>query len=257
MLLPAAIIHAATNQNVSKSYHATQAIPIGSIVSLETQRNNYVVSTTTDNAKRLIGVAVKPKESLIAINPGTNVVQVATAGSADVLVSTVNGTIHRGDKVAASPFEGIGMKSTQTGNRIVGVALADFDADGSQTKVVAVKDKNGGSQDVKVGYVPISLAVGTDASGVGEADATGLQRYVQSLTGHSVSMTRILIGLVIAIITLVALMVLLYAAISGSLISIGRNPLAKTSILRGLIFVLIFAVVGSIFSFAVVYLIIQ
>jgi len=227
------------------------------MVSLDANRKGYIAPTTTDNAERLLGIAVRTDHTLVAIDPGKDVVQVATTGNAEVLVSTVNGAIHQGDKVAASAFSGIGMKSTKTGSHVVGLALADFNADDSRNTTLTVKNKQGVDKRITVGYIPVSIAVGTDTAGVDEAGATGVQRYVQSLTGHSVSMTRILIGLVIAVITLVALMVLLYAAISGSLISIGRNPLAKTSILRGLIFVLIFALIGAIFSFAIVYLIIQ
>jgi hypothetical protein len=65
-------------------------------------------------------------------------VTVATTGNATMIVSTVNGSIKKGDYLTSSTQPGVAMKQTQVGHTIA-VALADFDgvvATGSSTLAV-------------------------------------------------------------------------------------------------------------------------
>lgn len=229
---PAVADAAASSANVSKSYSSSVAIPAGSIVSLSQTNQNSVEPSNTTNAKRAIGVAVQESDSLIAVDSDSTTTQVATSGTVTTLVSNVNGTIKVGDSVAISPFDGIGMKSA-IGERVIGLAQTAFDGTQNGTVTKQVTDKNGRTNSIRVGYVQLSIAVGLD-DGVDSGTSTGLQRFVRSLTGHQVSTPRIIISLVIAVCTLVALIVLIYSAIYGSIVSIGRNPLAKNAIFRAL-----------------------
>ena len=222
---------AASSANVSKSYQSTASIPAGSIVSLSQSSQNSIELSNTSNSKRAIGVAVQDDDSLIAVDSGSTTTQVATSGTVTTLVSDVNGSIKVGDQVAISPFDGIGMKSA-LGERIIGLAQTAFDGTQTGTTTRQVTDKTGATHSIKVGYVQLSVAVGMD-DGV-NGGMTGLQRFVRSLTGHQVSTPRIIISLVIAVCTLIALIVLIYSAIYGSIVSIGRNPLAKNAIFRAL-----------------------
>ncbi len=63
--------------------------------------------------------------SRISNNPNTDIV--GYVGQIETKVSTVNGTIHRGDRITTSNIPGIGQKTTSAG-QIVGVALEDFDS---------------------------------------------------------------------------------------------------------------------------------
>lgn len=223
---------AAASANVSKSYQSIGTIPAGSIVSLSRASRSTIELANTLNSKRIIGVAVQDDDSLIAVDTGAATTQVATSGTVTTLVSNVNGSIKVGDQVAVSPFDGVGMKSA-LGERVIGLAQTAFDGSQKGTTTKRVTDKNGNSHTVKVGYVQLSIAIGLD-DGVNGGTMTGLQRFVRSLTGHQVSTPRIIISLVIAICTLVALVVLIYSAIYGSIVSIGRNPLAKNVIFKAL-----------------------
>src|SRR5580658_8665210 len=101
----------AASANISHSYSDTSAIPNGSIVSLDSSNPGYVQLANTNNASRLLGVALNSKDSLLAVDPtsATHTVQIATSGSVNTLVSTVNGNIAVGDQISTSPFNGIGM----------------------------------------------------------------------------------------------------------------------------------------------------
>lgn len=244
---------AAFSANISHSYGAIGTLPNGSIVSLDANKSNFVEAANTDNGTRLLGVVVPSDDSLLAVDPSDVLSQVATSGQANALVSTLNGNIKVGDLVAVSPFNGIGMKS-EAGAHVIGLAQTAFD--GSSGASQTVKGKNGKTTDIKIGLVRVNIAVGTDNSS-NTAQLSGLQRFGKALTGHTVSTLRLVVSLIIALVAFVSLAVLIYASIYGSIISIGRNPLAKYAIFRTLGSVLGMAALTAIVASATIFLILH
>ncbi len=224
----------ASSANLSHSYHSTTAIANGSIVSLDPKRSDYVEAANTDNALRFLGVVVPKGDSLLAVNASDQLAQVATSGNANVLVSTLNGAIKVGDKVAISPISGVGMKSGG-GDHTIGLAQTAFDAKSTGAVIRDVTLKNGQTAQVNVGFVRINIAAGPDNPAGSAANVNGLQQIVKSLTGHTISTSRIVISLMVGVVAFVTLIVLVYGSIYGSIISIGRNPLAKRAIYRSLL----------------------
>jgi len=246
----------ASSANISHSYHTTTSIPNGSIVSLDPQKPDYVQAANLDNDKRLLGVVVATNDSLLALDAGNGSSQVATNGTVSVLVSTLSGDLNVGDQIAASPFNGIGMKALG-GSRFVGLAQTAFSSHDSTAVSREVKDKNGHSHKIWLGYVRMAIGIGTNNSGTGGSQLTGLQRFAKSLTGHEVSTGRVIVSLVVAFIAIISLSVLIYASIYGSIVSIGRNPLAKYSIFHTLNSVLGMAAGTAIIASLTVYLLLR
>ena len=87
----------ASSANISRSYKSSDTIPVGSLVSLDSSQSDYVVAANNTNGKLLLGVVVKSDDSLLAVNVSSTTVQVATSGTASVLVSNLNGDIKVGD----------------------------------------------------------------------------------------------------------------------------------------------------------------
>lgn len=245
----------ASAENISRSYGVDQALQAGMIVSTLSNNGDYVEATNSSNASRVIGVIVKPDNSLVAVDPDARKAQVATSGAVSVLVSTVNGNIKAGDKIAPSPFSGIGMKALGNGY-IAGVALGNFSSSSEGATSQEVTDKSGTKRKIVVGYAQINLTPRYDSTLEG-GGLNGIQRFVRSLTGHSVSMPRIIISLAIAILTVTAIIILMYAAIYGSIVSIGRNPLARVSILRALARVVAMALLVFLIAFGLIYLLLR
>lgn len=246
----------ASSANISHSYQATTSIPNGSIVSLAPQHSNYVEPANSDNGSRLLGVAVDGNDSLIAVDASPGSVQVATSGNATTLASTLNGDINVGDQVAVSPFNGIGMKSL-AGSRIIGLAQTALGSGSPGVSTEQVTDKNGKTSSVQVGYIRISIAIGTNATVLGDASLNSLQKVVKNITGRTVSTLRIMTSLAVALVALTALITLLYASIYGSIISIGRNPLAKYAVFRTLGSVLGLALVTAVISGFTIFLLLR
>lgn len=246
----------ASSANISHSYHANGPIPNGSIVSLDPSRTDYVQPANLDNDKRLLGVVVASNDSLLALDEGNSTIQVATNGTVSVLVSTLTGDLNVGDEVSASPFNGIGMKALP-GSHFIGLAQTAFSSHDSSATSREITDKNGKSHQLWLGYVRLAVGIGTNNTSGNGVQLSGLQKFVQSLTGHTVSNGRIIVSLVVAFIALFSLSVLIYASIYGSIVSIGRNPLAKYSIFRTLSSVLSMAAVMAVVAGLTVYFLLR
>jgi hypothetical protein len=246
----------AVSANISHSYYASSTIPEGSIVSLNPHRSGYVQLSNSATGASLIGVALASQDSLLAIDPTANTsttVQVATSGSVNTLVTTANGDIKVGDQISVSPFDGIGMEAAP-GTRIIGIAQTAFSRNSAGAISEKVKDKLGKSHQVVISYIRLSIGIGTSSgAGAGGSQANFLQKLVKSLTGHTISTARIVLSGIVTFVALISLITIIYASIYGSIISIGRNPLARQAVFRTLTSVMIMAVVTVIIAGVAIY----
>ena len=230
--------------SLSQGFATSQDIPTGSLVALDNKNSGAVVVANTDNVNRLFGVVVPPSSASISLSgTGSGQVQVVTSGTANVLVSTIGGTIHVGDYITVSPIAGVGEKAGGASTRVVGTAQADFDgtSDGSTKSTV---DTGSGKTEVSVGQVPVVISVSSYTASEGKQNyvvPNWLQNLSNTLAGKSVSPIRIIIAGLILVAALTSISVLLYAAVRNSIISIGRNPLSRGSVLKGLMQVIAIA----------------
>jgi hypothetical protein len=248
--------YAASSANISRAYQADGDIPNGSLVSLKQENNETVTAANSTNGSRLVGVAVSSNDSILAVDPTSGTVQVATNGTATALVSDVNGDIKVGDQISVSPFNGLGMKAAP-GSRIIGIAQTAFSASTQGATEQQVQDRSGKQQAVHVGFLRINIGVGTSSSDDGAENLNALQRLVRSLTGRTISTLRIVIALIVTVIAVAALIALVYASIFGSIISVGRNPLAKQAIFRTLGGVIIMACVMAVVAAGAVFFLLR
>ena len=246
----------ASSANISHSYDSTSSISNGSIVSLEPNRPSYVQLANTGNGQRLLGVAVNSKDSLLAVDATPGDVQVAISGTANVLVSNLNGSINIGDPIAVSPFNGVGMKAIP-GSYDIGLAQTSFNGNSQGAISRRIISKNGTVSQVQIGYIRLSIAIGIDASSGSQSPTNILQKIVKSLTGRTISLVRIIITMVVAITTIVTLVTLVYASIYGSIISVGRNPLARYAIFRALGSVLAMAILLTVVAGLTIFLLLR
>ena len=235
----------ASSANISHSYSTSVSITNGSLVSLDPLHSNFVIPSNSDNGQQLLGVAVGINDSLLAVDPSTNngVVQVATSGQANALVSNLNGDINVGDQIAVSPFSGVGMKAIP-GAHVIGLAQTSFNSSSSTTSE-QVTDKRGKRNNLLVGYVKLGIAIGTASTQGSDQQLNDLQKAAKAISGHNVTTARAFISLIVAVVATATLITLIYASIYGGVISIGRNPLAKYAIFRSLISVLVMVLVTA------------
>jgi hypothetical protein len=230
---------AASSANISHSYLSNTTIPNGSIVSLESDQTNTVEPANSINGDHLLGVALNSNDSLLAINasttPGTT--QVATSGTVNTLVSTINGSINVGDSIGVSPFNGIGIEALPN-SRVIGVALTSLSSNSANTITTQVKNKSGQSEPIQLGYIQLNIDISTDTSPQTGPKLSALQKLARSLTGKTIPTARIFLSLGIGIVAIIIIITLIQASIRESLVSIGRNPLAEHAIWRSLLSVM-------------------
>ncbi len=217
---------------ISQSYSSKTDLPIGSIVSLETNTTDKVVASSTENADNIFGVVISSTGSLLTVTTDAqSQVQVATSGTLPVLVSDINGEIKRGDHITASPFTGVGMKATNN-TRIIGISQGTV----SGKKKETYKTKDGQQKTVTVGEVPVLVNV---AYFFKEPEKTivpaALQNVANGLAGKKVESLPILLAVGVFLITLIIVASFIYSMIHSSIISVGRNPMSQAAIYRDLL----------------------
>lgn len=232
VLLPAAA-YALTS--ISQGFLTKDSgLPLGAIVSLEKDSNDYVSSASTTNASNILGVVVGEGDSLLSLSDGkANQIQVTTSGLVQVLVSNINGGIYAGDPVTASPIGGVGMKAT-TNTKIVGTAQDKLNGDHGSEQTYT--DKNGHKHKVLLGEVPVLV---NPSYYYKQPDKTlippAIQNIANALAGKSVNSLPIIVSIAIFIVTLIIVVSIVYSMIHSSIISVGRNPMSQAAIYRNLI----------------------
>ncbi len=224
--------------SLSQGFATTSPIATGSLVSLDEKSSGTVVVADLTNIGRLFGVVIPPSSASISLSgTGNGQVQVVTSGTANLLVTNAAGTIHVGDYITVSPIAGVGEKVGSSSTRVIGTAQSDFDGTGDGVTKRTI-DSGSGNKEVAIGQIPVVIAVSTYTSTDGKQTyvvPNWLQNLSNTLAGKAVSPVRIILASLILLIALVSITVLLYAAVRNSIISIGRNPLSRGSVLRGLL----------------------
>jgi len=237
-LLSATLAAAPALASLSQGFATSSSIATGSLVALDNKSSGSVVIADTTNTGRLFGVVVPPSSASISLSgQGSGQVQVVTSGTAQVLVSTAGGPIKVGDYITVSPIAGVGQKVGDASTRVVGTAQTDFDGSGDGVTKRTI-DTDQGKKEVAIGQIPVVIAVSTYTSTDGKQTyviPNWLQNLSNTLAGKAVSPIRIIMAGIILLVALVSITVLLYSAVRNSIISIGRNPLSKSSVLGGLL----------------------
>jgi len=197
---------------------------------------NVAVPASSGHSYQLLGlVADKP---LIALNDGSHQAQIVISGTSNALVSSINGTVKAGDKITASPIQGVGMKATDAG-QIVGTAQSDLSSKKATSETIT--DKSGKKQTIEVGLVSLQVSVSYYAGSSSSQSALAsvlppfLLHIANGISGNTVSPLRVLIALLILVFGFVIVANMLQAAVRSGLIAVGRNPLAKKALRRELI----------------------
>lgn len=248
-------------QAVVQAYQTTDSLQLGMIVELAKDNTARVETAKQDSTDKVHGVVVAANDAPISLtNPdGKQQVYVATSGDYQVLVSDQNGAIAKDDYVTVSSLDGVGMKAGSTQQYIIGKALDGFNGSIHVLGKTTVKDTQGKERTVSFGYVKVAVNVGHNPKY--EAAASNVPDFLQELTtsvaNKPVSAIRIYISLGILLATVVIVFSVLYAGIRTSVISLGRNPLAKKSILRNLIQIILTSLIVLILGIFGVYLLLR
>jgi hypothetical protein len=228
---------------VTQGYEASEDLQKGSVVSVDGTKSK-VVKSNTSNDQNLAGVVVDSSSGLVGVQPAGSQVSVATSGDVEILVSTANGDIKKGDRLIASPISGVAALDhpPAPGVKYIAVAEADFTSQSQEGKSISVELSSGGKREVRLGLIRAKLLLGNRTPGSGQ-DQNILTNFGKKIVGKSVSLIQVLAALAVLITTLILAGFILNGSVRGTFISLGRNPLSRDSILTGLARIIVLAVV--------------
>lgn len=246
--------------SVVQSYNASSAMQPGVVVQLSDSNSNTVLPLSRKNPEKMFGIVINPNDSPVTLSAGNNEqVFVATNGSFPVLVSNQAGAIKAGDYVTISSLNGIGMKATNEDPIVVGKATSSFNGTSDSVSSASLSGSNGHKTIVTLGRVIVNIDVAHNPlMAAPQNNIPGfLKKAGESLTNKPVSAARAYLSLTVLVICAVIAGSMLYAGVRSSIVSIGRNPLSKKSIVRGLAQVTLTSLIIFIAGLFAVYLILR
>lgn len=240
---------------VGEEFIAEKQFEKGSVVSLSQEDPKTVELSSVLNSEYLIGVVNETSSNVVTYAKGSQgfKISVSLAGETEVFVNDANGQINKGDFIGASWLEGVGMKAiTSDKQKLLGVALDDFDL--SNAKDYGEIDTPDGKKQVKIGTISVRLFEKEGSEDL-LLKKGGLEGFLTTLAGREISFAKIMAGSIIFLMSVVVAGFFATSSIKGSFISIGRNPMASSSIYRNLLHVTMVAVIviviGTTLSYVV------
>ncbi|HTE57747.1 MAG TPA: hypothetical protein VK694_03300 [Verrucomicrobiae bacterium] len=242
-----------------QGYATDQPLQLGLIVRLKQDDVNKVTPLKLGEMDKMHGVVVNSNDAAVTLSSDGQKAFVATAGRYDVVVSSQNGDIKAGDYVTLSAITGVGAKATDKEPMVVGKALAAFDGGSVVIGSTKIKDSAGAERDVKMGRIAVEIGISRNPLMKGhEPDLPQfLQRATEAIAGKPVAAVRVYIGLVVLAISTLVAGILMYGGIRSGMTSMGRNPLGKKIIIRGMLQVIISGLIIFILGLFGVYLLLK
>lgn len=261
VLFAACTVHAVMAQNVTQGYGSDQTLQKGMLVRLKPGDGTKVQALTQDDEKDMLGVVVSAGDSPVSLSQ-TDIagqIYVATYGRYDVLVSTQSGPIKTGDFITISSLAGVGMKGGSAQQVVIGKALTGFDGKNAETSTTLQGSNS--KQTVSLTHIPVNISVAHNPLYSAQNNTPGvpniLGNLVRLVTDRQVSVFRIYAALGILAICIIIGGSILFSGVRNGMVAIGRNPLAKRSIVRNLIQVTLIALIIFVIGASAVYLLLR
>ena len=248
-------------QSVAQSYSTPKPLQQGLIVQIDDSNKNAVKTSTYKTAQKIFGVTVAASASPVNLSSdgAGERAYVVTSGRFSVLVSTQNGNVDPGDLISISAIDGIGMKADSTVSTMVGRAVTGFNGKNNSLTTAQLKDSTGKQQVTQIGSVTVDIDIGPNPSK--SSAENGVPNFVQkvaiSVVGEPISAVQLYASIAVMLLGIGVVASLLYGGIQSGMTAIGRNPLAKKSIMRNMLQIIVAGVMIFIGCLVAVYLILK
>lgn len=258
-LVVLSVAHPLSAQSLTEGYSADQQLQRGMLIQFKKNDTTKVEPVSQSNIDQLHGVVVDANDAPVTLSAEGQKVFVATKGKYDVLVTNQNGSIAIGDFITVSALDGIGMKASEREPVIIGRALAAFDGKQNVIGTAELTDNTNTKQPVNIARLQVDVGVSRNPLlRATEPNLPGfLKKASEAIAGKPVSTTRVYIAVAVFVLSTVVSAVLMYGGIRSGIISIGRNPLSKKSIIRSMLQVVIVGITIFITGIFGVYLLLK
>jgi len=235
--------------SIAKTYSIDgDDVESGDIIAHDDESDRYRLARPGD--EDVAGVVVH--DPLLLLDNGNGGIPVVSTGELLVNVTTASGAIAINDFITVSPIPGKGM-GARSGDIVIGVAKEPFSLEEALLTVV----QNG--EEIGIGVIRAQVNVGSGVVLPTRGGTLDLGKPSLGAPGGSVlDILKYAAAILIAVGSLYIAFRNFGANIRNSIVSIGRNPLAKTSIqsmvLVNILLVLLVGVGGLFLSLAILLL---
>lgn len=260
MAHPAAAAGSNTQGTVVQSYNAGSGVLPAMLVRAQPKNPNTVIPLAANDVGYMLGVVVPTNNAPIVLTPQSATAQqilVAGSGRYNLLVSNQNGVVTSGDYLGVSAIPGIAMRAGSSQAQVIGRAAGNFDG---RSNVIGTESLRGSLSGitVSIGYIPADIQFGPNPLLHHNNNLPGfLTKAADSIANKSVSKIRIYFSIAVLLVTLYIAGSLFYGGAHSSIVSIGRNPLAKKAISRGLVQMILIGLITLVVGVVGVYLILD
>jgi len=235
--------------NIVSTYEVLdEDISYGDIVSYAKESDTYVLSSERSD-KNLFGVVIE--KPIILHKRAVGSVPITESGETLINVTTVNGPIYAGDVLTSSSIPGKAQRADETDEFVVGVARESFFGIGTTT--IIISDTGEG---IPLGQIKAVLSIGP---------ASNLSKLVETagtdVRFNEATVLNIIQYLVAAFVAVGSVYIAFHnfmPNINEGIISIGRNPRAKSSIqsmvVLNSVLIILVSVAGLALSVAIILL---
>lgn len=247
--------------SITQTYNAPESVLPGMLVAPDVSAQTTVTALTKDNLPHMLGVVVAPNDAPLVLSSsatGSQQVLVANSGRYNILISNQNGAIKVGDYLTISNVAGIAMKADASEPEIVGQALSSFN--GSSGVIGSVPLKSGKRQ-ITVGIGSVQAIVHLISNPAYVRSTSHLPAWLGSaaktVTNKPISAARIYLAAFMILLAAFITASLFFSGVRGSIVAVGRNPLAKKTIGRSLLIVLMVGIGILVLGAVLAYLILK
>jgi hypothetical protein len=217
------------NTAVASSLPISGLVNDGDVVSYDVTGDRYVRSDTLGD-ESVFGIVVDDPLLYVVGNealPGAR--PLIRSGEATVNVTTLGGVIRAGDLISTSPIAGLGQRVPRdAGIYMLGIALADMQR--------ATTSRADLPENIQYGRVPVALRMGLYLPESDVRTATVTQNIINGAETNSreadyFNIFRYILAALVALAAIIIALRSFGGTLAQSVISIGRNPLARKTII--------------------------
>ncbi|HUD05896.1 MAG TPA: hypothetical protein VMR18_03240 [Candidatus Saccharimonadales bacterium] len=252
----------ASAQTVVQGYSSSSTLEDGQIVQTVPGSPNKIEAVEQKNEAKMFGAVVNPANSPITLSGGSSSEQyyVSASGTYPVLVDNENGPIATGDYISVSSLPGIGDVASSSDTTVIGKATTSFSGSKDSISSITTKNSAGSSVTLSIGVVSVNIDINRNPNLVSQnvSDFPSFLRQTgASVVNKPVSTVKAYLSLVVLIASLIIAGSMLYGGVKSSITAIGRNPLSRPAIIKGLIQVTISSFFVFILGIFAVYLLLR
>jgi hypothetical protein len=222
----------------------------GDIISHNQNLNTYALSKVAGD-EGLFGVIQDSPVVVFRSEDGD--VPIVELGEVFVNVTTIEGPIQVGDLVTSSAIPGKGQRFTGDEGKILGIALQPFSLENNESIITYA------GEEIAVGNIVVLLRIGDNTEGFIQVPAPAIIVNEEPVKGIGIgTLLRYLLAVLFAITSLYLIFKKLGPNLRQGVISVGRNPLAKSTIQAmvtfNILLILVISIASLLISFAIIIL---